>query len=71
MTEKDEEDHRNNNNCRFCVKTIECAKVGDHCHLTGYYRDPAHGNCKVNVTQNVILFHLCIIFSVTMIGIYF
>ena len=42
MTKKDEEDYRNNNNCRFCEKNIESDKVRDHCHLTGKYRGPAH-----------------------------
>ena len=35
MTEKDEEDYRNNNFCRFCEKEIISDKVRDHCHLTG------------------------------------
>ena len=51
MTQKDEEDYRNNNICRFCGKIIESDKVGDHCHLTGKYRGPAHSKCNINVTQ--------------------
>ena len=51
MTEKDEEDYRNNNNCRFCEKNIESDKVRDHCHLTGKYRGPAHNTCNITVTQ--------------------
>ena len=35
MTEKDEEDYRKNNICRFCEKNIESDEVRDHCHLTG------------------------------------
>ena len=46
MTEKDEEDYRNNNICRFCEKNIESDKGRDHCHLTGKYRRPAHNKCN-------------------------
>ena len=52
MTEEDEKDFKNSNICRFCEKKIECDKVGDHCHLTGKYRGPAHNKCKINVTQD-------------------
>ena len=48
MTEKDEEDYRKNNICRFCEKNIESDKVRDHCHLTGEYRGPAHSKCNIN-----------------------
>ena len=51
MTKKDEEDYININICRFCEKNIECDKVRDHCHLTGFYRGPAHNTCNINVTQ--------------------
>ena len=51
-TEKDEEDYRNNNICRFCEKEIIDKKVGGHCHLTGKYRSPAHSKCNINVTQD-------------------
>ena len=30
MTEQDDEDFKNNNNCRFCEKNIESEKVRDH-----------------------------------------
>ena len=52
MTEKNEEDFRNDNICRFCEKIIESDKVRDHCHLTGKYRGPSHGKCDINVTQD-------------------
>ena len=52
MTEKDAEDFRNDNICRFCEKHIESDKVGDHCHLTGKYRGPAHSKCKIKITQD-------------------
>ena len=51
MTEKNEEDYKNNNICRFCEKNIESDKVRDHCHLTGKYRSPAHSKFNINVTQ--------------------
>ena len=51
MTEKDEEDFRNDNICRFCEKEILSDKARDHCHLTGKYRGQAHSKCNINVTQ--------------------
>ena len=39
MMEKDEEDYRNINICRFCEKNIESDKIRHHCHLTGKYRE--------------------------------
>ena len=61
MTEKDDEDYRNNNICRFCEKNIESEKVRDHCLLKGKYRGPAHSKCNNNVTQkqsNFITFYI-------------
>ena len=52
MTDNDEEEYRNDNVCRFCEKEILSDKVGDHCHLTGKYRGPAHSKCNINVTQD-------------------
>ena len=51
MTEKNQEDFKNNNICRFCEKNIESDKIKDHCHLTGKYRGPAHSECNINETQ--------------------
>ena len=51
MTQENEEDFKNNDNCRFCEKQIESDKVRDHCHLTGYYRGPAHNTCNIIVLQ--------------------
>ena len=59
MAEKDEEDYRNDNYCRFCEKHIEFDKVRDRCHLANKYRYPAFKTCNLNVTQkqsNVIPF---------------
>ena len=52
LTEKNEEDYRNNNICRFCETNIECDKVKNHCHLTGDYRGVGHTICNINVTQD-------------------
>ena len=54
------EDFRKNNICRFCEKNIDSDKVRDHCHLTGYYRGPAHSKCNINVTQDQSIFILFI-----------
>ena len=51
MTQEDEEGYRNINICRFCEKETLSDKVGDHCHLTGRYRGPAHSICHIIVTQ--------------------
>ena len=51
MKQEDEEDFKNNNNCRYCEKEILYDKVRDHCHLTGRYRGPSHNVCNINVNQ--------------------
>ena len=56
MKEENEEDYRNNINCRFCEKEIVSDKVIDHCHLTGKYRGPAHNTCNINVKQKDSIF---------------
>ena len=63
MSEKDEEDFKNDNICRFCEKNIESDKLRDQCHLTVKYRGPAHNTCNISITQqqsNIIqfLFHI-------------
>ena len=45
MTEKDEEDYRNNNICSFCENEVTSDKVRDHCQVTVKYRGPAHNTC--------------------------
>ena len=35
MTKEDEEDYRNNKNCRFFEKELLSDKARDHCHFTG------------------------------------
>ena len=56
MTEKVEEDFRNDNICRFCEQEIISDKVRDHCHLTGNYRGPSHNVCNINVKQKDSIF---------------
>ena len=59
MTEEDEENFENKNNCRFFEKEIIEIKVRDHCRLTIIYRGAAHSKCNINVTQkqsNFMLF---------------
>ena len=51
LTDKDEEDYKNNNICRFCERQILSDKVLDHCHLTSKYRGPAHNTCNIKVKQ--------------------
>ena len=68
MTEKDEQDFKNNNSCRFCEKIIEPNKVRDLCHLTGKYRGPTHSFCNISVTQKQssfipFLFHDFIVYD--------
>ena len=52
MTNKDEEDYRNKNVCRFCQKNYNSDKFRDHCSLTGDYRRSAHSKCNINVTKD-------------------
>ena len=51
MTKKDEKLYRTTNFRRVCGENIESDKDRDHCHLTGFYRGPAHNKCKNIVTQ--------------------
>ena len=71
VTEKDEEDYRNINICRFCEAETISDKVKNQCHLTGKYRN-TEGLLIVNVIlmlhkNNVIFSHLC--FTVLLITI--
>ena len=51
MTQEDEEDFDNINNCRLCGKEIMSDKLRDHCDLIGKYRGPTHNTCNINVKQ--------------------
>ena len=56
MTEGAKEDYKYNGVCRFCEKNVDSDKVGDHCHLTGKYKCPAHSKCNIIVTQDKSIF---------------
>ena len=61
MTEEHEEGFKNNDVYQFCEIEFISDKVGNHCHLTGKYRSPAHNTCNINVTQNQNSFYtICI-----------
>ena len=51
MSEEDNQDFKNNNNCRYCEEYIETDKISEHCHLTGKYRGPAHNECNLQVKK--------------------
>ncbi|XP_043267868.1 uncharacterized protein [Venturia canescens] len=49
-------------NCHICEKPFveKEQRVRDHCHLTGQFRGPAHGNCNLNYKNSFfipIVFH--------------
>ena len=71
MTEEDEEQYRNNTNCRFCQKIIESDKVRDHCHLTGKNTGPAHSISNMYHRNKEDFFQLSFTILVIMIVIYF
>ncbi|EZA56053.1 hypothetical protein X777_03878 [Ooceraea biroi] len=48
--------------CPICEKSFafDDTRVRDHCHLTGWYRRPAHANCNLNYKDSYtipIVFH--------------
>ena len=60
MTEKDQENFNNAENCYACKKELGDDRVRDHCHLTGKYRGAAHSKCnlRMRVPEFVpVLFH--------------
>lgn len=51
MTDEEKKAHKDATHCHICEKEFEDGddkKVRDHCHITGYYRGPAHNSCNVN-----------------------
>ena len=60
LTEKDEENFQNAENCYACKHELGDDRVRDHCHLTGKYRGAAHSKCnlRMRVPEFVpVLFH--------------
>ena len=63
MTEEEENLFQKINNCWISKKFINNnneEKVGNHCHVTGKFRDVAHWNCNVNFQLNEkvpVVFH--------------
>ncbi|XP_070167001.1 uncharacterized protein [Polyergus mexicanus] len=43
--------------CHVCERPLELedARVRNHCHLTGRYRDPAHSNCNLNYKKTYVI----------------
>lgn len=56
LTEEDENEFNNAENCFICTKPfleeldLGC-KVRDHDHITGAYRGPAHSFCNLQMSQ--------------------
>ena len=62
MTAEENEEFERSNICWVCGKSIENTdnKVRDHCHITGFYRGPAHKSCNINlkISKKVpVIFH--------------
>ena len=51
MTNEDNEDFKNSTKCWICDNNYidTHAKVRDHCHNTGKYRDSAHRDCNIKL----------------------
>ena len=49
------EDFESSTICWICDNDYidDNLKVRDHCHITGIYRDSAHGDCNINVKLNL------------------
>ena len=50
LTQEQWWEYKNTIKCSICTKPFKSAdkKVGDHDHLTGGYRGPAHNTCNLN-----------------------
>ena len=57
LTLEEEITFNESNICHICSKEIknEEVKVKDHCHITGYYRGPAHKICNINFKNKKVL----------------
>ena len=63
MTKEDNENFRNSSKFQICDNDYIKGevKVGDHCHISGKYRDSAHRDCNTNLRLNhriPIVFHI-------------
>jgi len=62
LTLKEWKKFNNATHCHICEKPFaqDDTRVRDHCHLTGWYRSPAHSNCDLNYKESFcipIVFH--------------
>ena len=62
MTVEQNEEFERPNVCWICGKLIDLDqnKVKDHCHITGFYRGPAHWSCNINLKvtkKDPVIFH--------------
>ena len=60
MSEEDENNYQNSQNCWICNQKIIKDKVRDHCHITGKFRGSAHKECnsKLRIPRKLpIIFH--------------
>ena len=60
MSEEDENNYQNSQNCWICNQKIIKDKVRDHCHITGKFRGSAHKECnsKLRIQRKLpIIFH--------------
>ena len=60
MSEEDENNYQNSQNCWICNQKIIKDKVRDHCHITSKFRGPAHKECnsKLRIPRKFpIIFH--------------
>ena len=56
ITQKQYKEYNKSTVCNFCEKELLPEdKVCDHCHFTGQYRGPAHGNCNLKCRKPMII----------------
>lgn len=48
ITDEQENEFQNANNCIFCDKELKTDRVRDHDHITGLYRGASHNKCNIN-----------------------
>ena len=62
ISKKEQNDFKNAKSCHICNKehNNEDVPVGDHCHVTGKYRESAHTDCSLSyrLTNKIdVIFH--------------